>query len=96
MEVFRILKGIPIAFTALILSIIPLLFIAGFNLMVINISEMQHDPTIKGFIYTIEGVAFMLGAFVIKRLSDHFKPENYYISSQFVLLLHTCHCSLAI
>ncbi|MEW4154066.1 MFS transporter [Bacillus thuringiensis] len=76
MEVFRILKGIPIAFTALILSIIPLLFIAGFNLMVINISEMQHDPTIKGFIYTIEGVAFMLGAFVIKRLSDHFKPEK--------------------
>ena len=44
--------------------------------MVINISEMQHDPTIKGFIYTIEGVAFMLGAFVIKRLSDHFKPEK--------------------
>ncbi len=76
MEVFRILKGIPIAFTALILSIIPLLFIAGFNLMVINISEMQHDPTIKGFIYTIEGIAFMLGAFVIKRLSDHFKPEK--------------------
>lgn len=76
MEVFRILKGIPIAFKALILSIIPLLFIAGFNLMVINISEMQHDPTIKGFIYTIEGVAFMLGAFVIKRLSDHFKPEK--------------------
>ena len=76
MEVFRILKGIPIAFTALILSIIPLLFIAGFNLMVINISEMQHDPTIKGFIYTIEGVAFMIGAFVIKRLSDHFKPEK--------------------
>ncbi|EDR95048.1 MFS transporter [Bacillus anthracis] len=76
MEVFRILRGIPIAFTALILSIIPLLFIAGFNLMVINISEMQHDPTIKGFIYTIEGIAFMLGAFVIKRLSDHFKPEK--------------------
>ena len=44
--------------------------------MVINISEMQHDPTIKGFIYTIEGVAFMIGAFVIKRLSDHFKPEK--------------------
>ncbi|MDM5188945.1 MFS transporter [Bacillus sp. DX4.1] len=76
MEVFRILKGIPIAFRALILSIIPLLFIGGFNLMVINISEMQHDPTIKGFIYTIEGIAFMLGAFVIKRLSDYVSPEK--------------------
>ncbi|MDM5155241.1 MFS transporter [Bacillus sp. DX1.1] len=76
MEVFRILKGIPIAFRALILSIIPLLFIGGFNLMVINISEMQHDPTIKGFIYTIEGIAFMLGAFVIKRLSNYISPEK--------------------
>lgn len=86
MEVFRILKGIPIAFRALILSIIPLLFIGGFNLMVINISEMQHDPTIKGFIYTIEGIAFMLGAFVIKRLSNYISPENCCISSHSVLL----------
>lgn len=95
MEVFRILKEFLLLYSTYI-KYHPLLFIAGFNLMVINISEMQHDPTIKGFIYTIEGVAFMLGAFVIKRLSDHFKPENYYISSQFVLLLHICHCSLAI
>lgn len=75
-EVFRILKGIPIAYRALILSIIPLLFIGGFNLMVMNISEMHHDPTIKGFIYTIEGISFMLGAFVIKRLADHISPEK--------------------
>ncbi|MCQ6399230.1 MFS transporter, partial [Bacillus cereus] len=31
---------------------------------------------IKGFIYSIVGVGFMLGAFVFKRLSDHFNPEK--------------------
>lgn len=89
MEVFRILKEVPIAFRALILSIIPLLFIGGFNLMVINISEMQHDPTIKGFIYTTEGVAFMLGAFVIKRLSEHVSPYKLlYIFSFCIAFAH--------
>ncbi|MDP7978061.1 MFS transporter [Bacillus sp. WLY-B-L8] len=89
MEVFRILKEIPIAFRALILSIIPLLFIGGFNLMVINISEMQHDTTIKGFIYTIEGLSFMLGAFVIKRLSEHVSPYKLlYIFSICIAFSH--------
>ena len=55
--------------------------------MVINISEMQHDPTIKGFIYTIEGVAFMIGAFVLNVYLIISNLKNYYISLQFVLLL---------
>ncbi|MCP1123993.1 MFS transporter [Bacillus sp. 3103sda1] len=88
-EVFHILKEVPIAFRALILSIIPLLFIGGFNLMVINISEMQHDTTIKGFIYTIEGLSFMLGAFVIKRLSEHVSPYKLlYIFSFCIAFSH--------
>ncbi|MEI4803912.1 MFS transporter [Bacillus sp. FJAT-51639] len=92
MEVFRILKEIPIAFRALILSIIPLLFIGGFNLMVINISEMQHDTTIKGFIYTIEGLAFMLGAFVIKRLSE--RVSSYKLLYIFSFCIAFSHLSL--
>ncbi|WP_020061814.1 MFS transporter [Bacillus sp. 123MFChir2] len=92
MEVFRILKEIPIAFRALILSIIPLLFIGGFNLMVINISEMQHDTTIKGFIYTIEGLSFMLGAFVIKRLSEH--VSSYKLLYIFSFCIAFSHLSL--
>ncbi|WP_242220535.1 MFS transporter [Bacillus cereus group sp. BfR-BA-01380] len=92
MEVFRILKEIPIAFRALILSIIPLLFIGGFNLMVINISEMQHDTTIKGFIYTIEGLSFMLGAFVIKRLSE--RVSSYKLLYIFSFCIAFSHLSL--
>jgi MFS family permease len=69
-EVIPVLKGLPIAMMALILTVIPMLFLGGFNLMVIEISELQHDSTIKGLIYTVEGISFMLGAFLVKRISD--------------------------
>jgi MFS family permease len=74
MEVFFILKQIPIAYKALVLSVIPLLFIGGFNLMVIDLSELHDDSAIKGYIYAIEGIAFMLGAFVIKKLTTYASP----------------------
>ncbi|MDF0725632.1 MFS transporter [Cytobacillus sp. S13-E01] len=67
-EIIPILKGLPIVMMTLILTIIPMLFIGGFNLMVINISELQDDVTIKGLLYTAEGISFMLGAFIVKRI----------------------------
>lgn len=69
-EVLPVLKGIPIAMTALILTIIPILFLGGFNLVVIEVSELQNDSTIKGLIYMVEGCCFMLGAFLVKRVAD--------------------------
>ncbi|QOY36450.1 MFS transporter [Anaerobacillus isosaccharinicus] len=73
-EVLPVLKGLPIAMTALILTMIPMLFLGGFNLMVIAISELQQDPTIKGLIYTVEGCFFMLGAYLVKRVADKINP----------------------
>lgn len=73
-EVLPVLKGLPIAMTALILTMIPMLFLGGFNLMVIAISELQQDPTIKGLIYTVEGCCFMLGAYLVKRVADKINP----------------------
>jgi MFS family permease len=70
-EVIPVIKGLPIAMMALILTIVPTLFIGGFNLMVIEISEIQDDSTIKGLIYTVEGISFMLGAFFVKRISEN-------------------------
>jgi MFS family permease len=69
-EVIPVLKGLPIAMMALILTLIPMLFLGGFNLMVIEISELQNDSTIKGLIYTVEGISFMMGAFLVKRISE--------------------------
>ncbi|MFD1737227.1 MFS transporter [Bacillus salitolerans] len=73
-EVLPVLKGLPIAMMALVLTIIPMLFLGGFNLMVIEISELQDDSTIKGLIYTVEGCCFMLGAFLVKRISEKVNP----------------------
>jgi MFS transporter, DHA3 family, macrolide efflux protein len=68
-EVIPVLRSVPVAVMALVLTIIPMLFIGGFNLMVINISELQDDSTIKGLLYTAEGICFMIGAFIVKKLS---------------------------
>ncbi|MBE4909982.1 MFS transporter [Bacillus luteolus] len=69
-EVIPIIKGYPIVLMTLILTVVPMLFLGGFNLMVINISELQDDATIKGLLYTAEGICFMLGAFIVKRIAD--------------------------
>jgi MFS family permease len=68
-EIVPVIKQTPIVKIALILMIVPYLFIGGFNLMVINISELQHDSSIKGLLYTTEGICFMIGAFIVKRFS---------------------------
>nr|WP_263323652.1 MFS transporter [Neobacillus sp. Marseille-Q6967] len=76
-DVFPIIKGLPIVFMTLLITLVPLLFLGGFNLMVINISELQDSSAIKGWIYTTEGVSFMIGAFFIKQISN--KISSYTI-----------------
>lgn len=76
-DVFPIIKGLPIVFMTLLITLVPLLFLGGFNLMVINISELQDSSAIKGWIYTAEGVSFMIGAFFIKQISN--KISSYTI-----------------
>lgn len=73
-EVIPVLRGVPIAMMGLLLTIVPTLFVGGFNLMVINISELQDSDTIKGLLYTVEGLSFMAGAFLVKRVSQNKNP----------------------
>ncbi|WP_163102137.1 MFS transporter [Peribacillus alkalitolerans] len=68
-EVWPVIKSNPPVLLGLVLMLVPTMFIGSFNLMVLKISEMQHDPTIKGWLYTTEGISFMIGAFFIKRFS---------------------------
>ncbi|KZZ84298.1 MFS transporter [Bacillus sp. SJS] len=84
LEVMPILKASPIALTALVLTIIPMLFIGGFNLMVINISELQDSTAVKGLLYTVEGLSFMLGALFVKKLSDRYNHVALMILFSFV------------
>ncbi len=84
-EVFPIIKGLPIVFMTLLMTLVPLLFIGGFNLMVINISELQDSSAIKGWIYTAEGIAFMLGAFFVKQISGKQSPYVILFFFSFVI-----------
>ncbi|MDM5198176.1 MFS transporter [Fictibacillus enclensis] len=52
---------------SILLLIPPYLFLSGFNLMVIEISQIQHHPGIKGILYTTEGLCVFLGTYLAKR-----------------------------
>ncbi|MCL6572741.1 MAG: MFS transporter, partial [Bacillus sp. (in: Bacteria)] len=92
-DVFPIIKDLPIVYMTLIMTLVPVLFLGGFNLMVINISELQDSASIKGWIYTAEGISFMIGALFIKKISSRSSPYIILFASSFLigaseLLLH--------
>ena len=72
-EVLPVLVQYPIVLVTLVLIIIPILFLGSFNLVVMSISELHNSSSISGIIYTVEGIGFMLGAFLIKRIGQRFK-----------------------
>lgn len=84
-DVFPVIVKLPIVMMTLILTLIPLIFLGGFNLVVINISELQDSTAIKGWIYTAEGLAFMSGAFLIKRISYKFSPYKILFASSMLI-----------
>ncbi|MBS2771819.1 MFS transporter [Anoxybacillus rupiensis] len=91
-EMIPILKQYPLVKISLLLTIIPTLFLGGFNLTVINISELQHDSTIKGLLYTVEGISFMVGTFVLKRIAAKYDMQKMLYA--FSLLIAFAHVSL--
>ncbi|MFP5115764.1 MFS transporter [Bacillaceae bacterium C204] len=84
-DVFPIIKSLPIVLMTLIMTLVPVLFLGGFNLVVINISELQDSSAIKGWIYTAEGISFMLGAFFIKLISDKTSPYIILFACSFMI-----------
>jgi MFS family permease len=91
-EIIPILKQHALVKMTLILSIVPTLFLGGFNLMIMNVSELQHDPTIKGILYTVEGTCFMIGAFIVKRLAAKWDLRKMMFA--FSLFIAVAHLSL--
>lgn len=84
-DVFPIIKGLPIVYMTLIMTMVPILFLGGFNLLVINISEIQDSSAIKGWIYTAEGISFMIGAFFVKQISDRSSPYIILFACSFLI-----------
>lgn len=91
-EVLPILKQYPIVLVALVLMVIPILFLASFNLIVMSIAELHNSSSISGIIYTVEGIGFMTGAFLIKRIGQRFKTGTILFTT--VLLMGTLQSTL--
>lgn len=95
MEVWPLIQKYPMVVTALCLTIIPTLFLGSFNLMIINIVEMHDKASLSGLIYTLEGIGFMSGAFLVKRLSDRIKPVNLLFLFAFMMSILDMSLALA-
>lgn len=65
-EVFTLTKNDPALFVGLVNSGIITLFLGGFNLLVLNFSEIQKTPELMGWIYTVEGTSILVGGLLVK------------------------------
>ncbi|MDN4526002.1 MFS transporter [Fictibacillus fluitans] len=66
-ELYPIVRHQHKVLYSIFLLIPPYLFLAGFNLMVIEISQIQQYPGIKGILYTTEGLCVFLGTYLARR-----------------------------
>ena len=84
-EILPVLRQFPVVLVSLVLMIIPILFLGSFNLIIMKLSEMHNSTSLSGLIYTVEGVGFMLGAFLIKRIGQKFKTGSILFTSVFLV-----------
>lgn len=91
-DLWPVVGSVPAVMLGLVLMLVPISFIGSFNLMVLKISEMQQDPSIKGWLYTAEGLCFMAGAFLIKKVSKGRSTAAFLLATS--LLISLSHLSL--
>ncbi|WP_391209437.1 MFS transporter [Psychrobacillus sp. L4] len=84
-EIFPMLRDNTAVLMTLILTLVPVLFLGSFNLLIINISVLQDSASIKGTIYAVEGVAFMLGTLAVKYIGAKWKINNILFTFVFVI-----------
>ncbi|MQR97240.1 MFS transporter [Fictibacillus phosphorivorans] len=91
-ELYPIIKNERKVVYGIFLLIPAYLFLSGFNLMVIEISELQANAGIKGILYTTEGVCVFVGTF----LSKKFFRDNPKLSYMFAItfIIAAAHTSL--
>jgi len=86
-EVWPILKNTPPVLMGLVLMLVPTLFLGSFNLMVLKIGEMQGDSTVKSWLYTAEGLGFMLGAFFARKVTGNRNPIKVMLVAASIMAL---------
>jgi MFS transporter, DHA3 family, macrolide efflux protein len=91
-ELYPIVKKQPKVVYGIFLLLPAYLFLSGFNLMVIEISELQDNPGIKGILYTTEGLCVFLGTFLSKRFFRDNPKLSYMFGITFIIA--TAHTTL--
>ncbi|MBM7715300.1 MFS family permease [Bacillus thermophilus] len=72
----------------LLLSIIPTIFIAGFNLFIVEISSIQNNPSIKGVLYAVEGISLILSStFISKKINHKTRIYSLLVTSFFIVIV---------
>ena len=85
-EVLPVIKSYPVVMVTLVIALIPTLFLGGFNIMVISVSEFyENTSVIKSIIYAVEGITFMIGAFIIKRIKARFNEFHIMFFSSLMI-----------
>jgi DHA3 family macrolide efflux protein-like MFS transporter len=65
-EVIPIMRSTPALIILIISGSFIFIFLGSFNLLTLKFSDYVNDPSINGWIYTIEGSFFILGGFVTR------------------------------
>lgn len=83
-EIIPLLQSNYLLRMILILSMIPLIFISGFNLFVIEISQ-NSNTSINGFLYLVEGGSILISSFFAAKIARlRFQPFYIFL---FICLL---------
>lgn len=75
-EIFPLIRKEPIVCTLLMLTCIPFLFIGGFNLFAIELSEAQNFDSLKGIIYAVEGSSILLAGVFMRKITAKWGKSN--------------------
>jgi len=86
-EVLPIIKARPRVVSALLLAFVPTFFLAGFNINVVAIAKLVGADEIKGLLYTIEGIAFLLGSFLVKRAAEGRDALKFMMAAGLIIIL---------
>lgn len=84
-ELYPVIKKQRMVVNGIFLLIPAFLFISGFNLMVIEISEIQNNPGIKGILYTTEGLCVFIGTFIANKFFKDKPKLTYMLAITFVI-----------
>lgn len=67
MEIFSIIRMEPSVLISMINMGVITLFLGGINLLIMKFSQIQQDPGLMGWIYTVEGTSILIAGLLAKR-----------------------------